>query len=157
MKKAFLVLASCLATLTATGIGGGIYLSNSQAKSNNLNFTQAKQKLISENYQPGYSTSQTCSRNEYREEYVPGTRNSPGYVKAWNETIEFPCNQSNQSRANQPRQVNTDTNDCKEGTIIGGLLGGGLATKGSRGKDRWWAIPAGAVAGAMLGCQIDGG
>ena len=40
---------------------------------------------------------------------------------------------------------------------MGALLGGGLAGFGSRGKDRWWAIPAGVVGGAMVGCQIDGG
>ena len=50
-----------------------------------------------------------------------------------------------------------DNNDCSGGTTVGALLGGGLAGFGSRGKDRWWAIPAGVVGGAMLGCQIDGG
>ena len=113
-------------------------------------------------YQPGYSTSRTCTRAEYREEYVPGTQNSPGYVKSWTEEIEVPC-RSNTSTTHrhatpQPQpQVVGDNNDCKEGTLIGGLLGAGLATAGSRGKDQWWAIPAGGAAGAMLGCQIDGG
>ena len=46
-----------------------------------------------------------------------------------------------------------DTNDCSDGTVVGGLLGGGLAGFGSRGKDRWWAIPTGIVGGAMLGCD----
>jgi len=41
--------------------------------------------------------------------------------------------------------------------LAGGLLGGGLATSISRGKDRWWAIPLGVVSGAMIGCDIDGG
>ena len=50
-----------------------------------------------------------------------------------------------------------DNNDCSEGKIAGGILGGGLATAISRGKDRWWAIPAGLVGGSMVGCQIDGG
>ena len=39
----------------------------------------------------------------------------------------------------------------------GALLGGGLAGFGSRGKDRWWAIPSGIIGGAMLGCAVDGG
>jgi len=56
-----------------------------------------------------------------------------------------------------PVPQNVDNNNCSEGTLIGGLLGAGLATAGSRGKDQWWAIPAGGAAGAMLGCQIDGG
>ena len=41
-------------------------------------------------YQEGYSTTKTCYRSEYREEYVPGDEDDPGYVKSWKETIEFP-------------------------------------------------------------------
>ncbi len=109
-----------------------------------------------------YSATGTCARSEYREEYVPGNKNSPGYVKTWNEAVQVPCSQVPRASARpalrpaQP-QVSEDTNDCSEGTLIGGLLGAGLATTGSRGRDRWWAIPAGGAAGAMLGCQIDGG
>ena len=110
------------------------------------------QVSIAEEYQPGYSTSRTCTRNEYREEYVPGTQSSPGYVKSWNETIEVPCN-NNSSAVRR----SVDNNDCSEGSLIGGILGAGLATTSSRGKDRWWAIPAGAAGGAMIGCQVDGG
>ncbi len=110
------------------------------------------QALLAGEYQPGYSASRTCTRNEYREEYVPGDQNSPGYVKSWNETIEVPCD----SHSTAIRK-DIDNNDCSEGSLIGGLLGAGLATSGSRGKDRWWAIPAGAVGGAMIGCQVDGG
>ena len=43
-------------------------------------------------YQSGYSASRTCFKTEYREEYVPGTLDKPGYVKSWNETLEVPCN-----------------------------------------------------------------
>ena len=43
-------------------------------------------------YDPGGSSSRTCYRSEYREEYVPGTENDPGYVKSWKETVEVPCN-----------------------------------------------------------------
>ena len=52
---------------------------------------------------------------------------------------------------------NVDNNDCKEGSVIGGLLGAGIALSSSRGKDRFWAVPAGGTAGALLGCQVDGG
>ena len=113
--------------------------------------------LIAGESQPGFATSRTCTRNEYREEYVPGTQSSPGYVKSWTETIEVPCDSAGATTVRQAVPQNVDTNDCSEGTLIGGLLGAGLATTGSRGKDRWWAIPAGGAAGAMLGCQIDGG
>ena len=55
---------------------------------------------------------------------------------------------------NQPGE---DNNSCKEGSIIGGLLGAGITMSATRGKDRWWAVPAGGTAGALIGCQIDGG
>jgi hypothetical protein len=50
-----------------------------------------------------------------------------------------------------------DDNSCKEGSIIGGLLGAGITMSTTRGKDRWWAVPVGGTAGALIGCQIDGG
>ncbi len=106
-------------------------------------------------YQAGYSTSKTCIRTEYREEYIPGTLKNPGYVRSWNETIEVPCHTSPVSR--HPVHHHIDTNDCSDGTVAGGILGGGIATAISRGKDRWWAIPAGIFGGSMIGCQVDGG
>ncbi len=116
---------------------------------------------IAGDYQPGYSSSRTCFKTEYREEYVPGTQDDPGYVKSWNETLEVPCTGERAEGRVYKRHVtvyeNVDTNDCSEGTIAGGLLGGGLAGFGSRGKDRWWAIPAGIIGGSMVGCAIDGG
>jgi len=114
-------------------------------------------------YQQGYSSSRTCFRTEYREEYIPGTADNPGYVKSWNDTLEVPCRNRHVSSEPRPyrRHVtvyeDVDTNDCSEGTIAGGLIGGGLATAISRGKDQWWAIPTGIVTGAMIGCDIDGG
>ena len=111
--------------------------------------------------QAGYSSERKCFKTEYREEYVPGTEDSPGYVKSWKDTLEVPCKGSVSHSGTYRRHVtvyeDVDTNDCSEGTVIGGLLGGGLAGFGSRGKDRWWAIPSGAIVGSMLGCQIDGG
>ena len=55
------------------------------------------------------------------------------------------------------KRVEVDDNSCKEGTLAGGLIGGGIAASISRGKDSWWAIPTGIVTGAMIGCYIDGG
>ena len=125
--------------------------------------------------QAGWSEERTCFRSEYREDYVPGTEDNPGYVKSWKETVEVPCEDipthvhpdpypdvgRRSSRPSYRRHVtvyeDVDTNDCSEGTVIGGLLGGGLAGFGSRGKDRWWAIPSGMIGGAMIGCQMDGG
>ena len=121
--------------------------------------------------QPGYSNQRSCFKTEYREEYIPGTEDNPGYVKSWKDTIEVPCDDANigwhrPHRPHRPTErpyyrrhvtVYEDTNDCSEGTIAGGILGGGLATAISRGKDQWWAIPTGIITGAMIGCDIDGG
>ena len=109
--------------------------------------------------QSGYSKSRTCYKSEYKEEYVPGTEFDPGYVKSTKETVEVPCTPGDTAGSKVIRQtiVEYDTNDCSDGTIVGALLGGGLAGFGSRGKDRWWAIPSGIIGGAMLGCAVDGG
>ena len=112
--------------------------------------------IHADEYQRGFSSSRTCTRNEYREEYVPGTRRDPGYVKKWEETVEVPCPGAD-STINNTDNGDIDNNDCSEGKIAGGILGGGLATAISRGKDRWWAIPAGVIGGSMMGCEIDGG
>ena len=112
--------------------------------------------IQADEYQRGFSSSRTCTRNEYREEYVPGTRRDPGYVKKWEETVEVACPGAN-STLNNMNNGQIDNNDCSEGKIAGGILGGGLATAISRGKDRWWAIPAGVIGGSMMGCEIDGG
>ena len=90
--------------------------------------------------------SVTCTRTEYREEYIPGTKSNPGYVRNYEIDVEIPCGGEK-----------VDNNDCSEGTIIGGLLGAGIALSSSRGKDRFWAVPAGGTAGALIGCQVDGG
>ncbi len=113
--------------------------------------------VIAGEYQPGYASSRSCTRNEYREEYVPGNQTSPGYVKSWTESVEVPCDTAGATVRPAIPQTAEDTNDCSQGSLIGGLLGAGLATSASRGNGRWWAIPAGGAAGAMLGCQIDGG
>tara|TARA_B100000700_G_scaffold268798_1_gene309712 strand:+ start:440 stop:835 length:396 start_codon:yes stop_codon:yes gene_type:complete len=112
--------------------------------------------ILADEYQRGFSSSRTCTRNEYREEYIPGTRRDPGYVKKWEETVEVPCPGVNTSNK-KSNNVDFDNNDCTEGKIAGGILGGGLATAISRGKDRWWAIPAGVIGGSMVGCEVDGG
>ncbi|MDC3084031.1 glycine zipper 2TM domain-containing protein [Prochlorococcus sp. AH-716-N14] len=94
--------------------------------------------------------SVTCTRTEYREEYIPGTGPSnPGYVKNYEIDVEVPCGGE--------KAKNIDDNDCSEGSVIGGLLGAGIALSSSRGKDRFWAVPAGGTAGALIGCQVDGG
>ena len=116
----------------------------------------------SPSYQEGYSETTTCFKEQYREEYVPGTKDSPGYIKSWTDTIEYPCKRTKVRRT--PDNIHRtrtyeeyDTNDCSDGKIAGALLGGGAAAAMSRGDGRWWAIPLGAVVGGTIGCDIDGG
>jgi hypothetical protein len=120
--------------------------------------------------QPGYSNQRSCFKTEYREEYIPGTEDNPGYVKSWKDTVEVPCDDVNPdvgwrrypSRPDRPyyrRHVTVyeDTNDCSDGKIAGGLLGGAAGAVLSRDEGRWWAIPLGAVVGSAIGCDAAGG
>ena len=116
---------------------------------------------LADDYQAGYSTSRNCFKTEYREEYIPGTAESPGYVQSFHETIEVPCKHSAESlrRGGYTRKttIEYDSNDCSDGKIAGGLLGGGLGAALSRDDGRWWAIQLGAVLGSRNGCEMEGG
>ena len=125
---------------------------------------------LADDYQAGYSNQRTCYKTEYREEYIPGTEDNPGYVKSWKDTIEVPCDDNpnvgwdrtyprSSDRPYYRRHVTVyeDTNDCSDGKIAGGLLGGGIGAAVSRGDGRWWAIPLGAVVGSHIGCDLAGG
>ena len=74
---------------------------------------------VPNHFQAGYSSSRTCFRTEYREEYIPGTADNPGYVKSWNDTLEVPCRNRHVSSEPRPyrRHVtvyeDVDTNDAK--------------------------------------------
>ena len=81
--------------------------------------------------------------------------NHKSAVKGVNHTHYNPSPKVSHPIAPAPRVI--DDNSCKEGSIIGGLLGAGITMSATRGKDRWWAVPAGGTAGALIGCQIDGG
>ena len=112
-------------------------------------------------YQKGYSASRNCFKTEYREEYIPGTVDNPGYVQSFHETIEVPCRSADDSLKTggytRKTTIQFDNNDCTDGKIAGGLVGGGLGAAISRGDGRWWAIPLGAVLGSRIGCEIEGG
>ena len=107
----------------------------------------------------GYAHTQKCYRSEYREEYIPGSEDNPGYVKSWKETIEYPCNTPDRGTRRQviERQYEVDDNDCTDGKVACAILGGGVGAALSRDEGRWWAIPLGVVTGSAIGCDIDGG
>ena len=112
----------------------------------------------SQQQQTGFSRTKTCYRTEYREEYVPGTREDPGFIRTFNELIEVPC----RSKISDPiikreTVVEYDDNDCTDGKVAGALLGGAAGAAMSRDDGRWWAIPIGAVIGSKIGCDAAGG
>ena len=105
------------------------------------------------------TTSKTCYRETYREEYIPGTREDPGFIKTYNELIEVPCRNDKYADPIIKREtvVEYDDNDCTDGKVAGAVLGGGLGAAISRDDGRWWAIPLGAVIGSKIGCDAAGG
>ena len=120
-----------------------------------VGLAEAKAQTVS---QPGYSRTTQCFRDEYREEYVPGTKEKPGYVRNWTEKVEIACaDRPTQAPTQEPQAVDIDNNDCRQGSLIGGLLGAGLGAALSRDEGRWVGVPVGAATGAMVGCQVDGG
>ena len=54
--------------------------------------------------------SVTCTRTEYREEYIPGTKSNPGYVKSYEADVVIPCGGQNTAEK-------IDDNDCSEGSV----------------------------------------
>ena len=125
-------------------------------------------------YQGGYAHEQKCYKKVYRETYVPGTMKNPGYVKTEKKRVRVPCKNKSEvyyipaeptyhhqthrtyRPAPEPRG-HVDDNSCIEGSILGGIAGGGIGAAASRKEGRLWAIPLGIVGGALVGCQIDGG
>lgn len=125
--------------------------------------------------QAGWSRQERCFKRVYREEYIPGNARTPGYVKTYKKRVRVPCdyhrepiplynepiNQNYGSVPVQPpvkqQSSNIDDNSCIEGSILGGIAGGGAGAALSRDDGRFWAIPLGIVGGALAGCQIDGG
>ena len=105
------------------------------------------------------TTSKTCYRETYTEEYIPGTKNEPGYVRTYTELIEYPCKDDVATDRVLKREtvVEYDDNDCTDGKVAGAILGGGAGAALSRDDGRWWAIPLGVVVGSKIGADAAGG
>jgi len=105
--------------------------------------------------QEGGTQQTNCYETVYREEYIPGNSQRRGYVKSYRDKVEVPCERTYSRYDDYNSSV--DDNSCIEGSILGGIAGGGAGAALSRGDGRIWAIPLGIVSGALAGCQIDGG
>ncbi len=123
--------------------------------------------------QRGYTTQRSCYTEIYEEEYVPGTKESQGYVKSFTEQVEVPCTPKAEVHHHHRRPItsynyskttyyqptttyrasssNSSSSACRSSRATGSLLGGGFAAAVSK-KDAWgWAIPLGAVVGLGVG------
>ena len=108
-----------------------------------------------EKYTPGYYNEYgTYFRGKVRvrRERVPCERNRGPIYMPQSTPDSFPRYEDA-----HPNMGRADENSCVEGSVLGGILGGGAGAALSRGDGRWWAIPLGVVGGAMAGCQVDGG
>lgn len=108
-------------------------------------------------------TESFCYKNI--EKYIPGYVNTngryvSGYLKKSRKRV--PCHKLHAHKNKKTNRINqnigtVDDNSCVEGSILGGIVGGGAGAALSRDEGRWWAIPLGVVTGSMIGCQVDGG
>ena len=73
--------------------------------------------------------------------------------------LTLPAQADHDSRSRYPKETSksVDRNSCIEGSVIGGLLGAGVGAALTGGSGRWVGVPVGAAAGALVGCQVDGG
>ncbi len=109
--------------------------------------------------QKGYAYENKCFRYEYREQYIPGNSMSPGYVKSYNEKVSAPCYGHRKVFNHYHHKTKPQTSylkykpaqKCTGSTVLGGLIGGGIAASLSKSDAYAWSIPLGAVLGAGIG------
>ena len=109
-----------------------------------------------EKYIPGYYDRHGNWRHGYVKRYTKkvrcrGHHHGPIYMPQTTPD-SFP-----RYEEEHPNVGRRDDNSCIEGSILGGIAGGGLGAALSRQDGRLWAIPLGIVGGAVAGCQVDGG
>ncbi len=107
--------------------------------------------------QEGYALENSCFRYEYREYYVPGNANSPGYVHSYKERVSIPCSNTVSNHYYlETERTTSNTNyefeqKCTGSTVLGGLIGGAIAASLSTNDAYGWTIPLGAVIGGGVG------
>ena len=111
------------------------------------------------NSQRGYAYEKKCFRYVYKEQYIPGNSISPGYVKSYNEKVSIPCYRHRKVFNHYHHKIEPQTSyvkyksvpKCTRSTMLGGLIGGGIAASLSKSDAYSWSIPLGAVLGAGIG------
>ena len=92
-----------------------------------LAVTPVSATITDTSFQEGFSESRTCFKTEYREEYIPGTSDNPGYVQSFHETHEVPCTYDADSLRNggytRKTTIQFDNNNCTDGKVAGAALG----------------------------------
>ena len=109
--------------------------------------------------QKGYAYENKCFRYEYREQYFPGNSMSPGYVKSYQEKVSIPCKSHRNVFNHSPYKTESQDSyviynqmpKCTGSTVLGALIGGGIAASLSESDAYGWSIPLGAVLGAGIG------
>jgi len=94
-----------------------------------------------------YSTERVnCTRFEYKEKYIPGTKENPGYVVSDVKKIIIPCD-SSISPSKTVETKNFKQKNCAGKKTVGSLIGGGIAAALSATDAYGWSIPIGLVLG----------
>ena len=109
--------------------------------------------------QKGYAYEKKCFRYVYKEQYIPGNSMSPGYVKSYNEKVSIPCNRHRKVLNHYHHKIEPQSSyvkyksvpKCTGSTVLGGLIGGGIAASLSKSDAYSWSIPLGAILGAGIG------
>ena len=147
MKLALAALLLIGATSAPAFAGGPVYRHRGDST---IRYEENCYKKV-ERYIPGYYDRHDNWRHGYVKRYTKKVRCGRHYMPQTTPNT-FP-----RYEEEHPNMGNVDNNSCIEGSILGGIAGGGLGAALSRKDGRLWAIPLGVVGGAMAGCQVDGG
>jgi len=92
------------------------------------------------------SEKDKCFKTIYKEKYIPGDSQNPGYVTSWEEHLNIPCNYKKIYKKEEiSKTPSVKTKKCNE--TLGSLVGGGIAASLSAVDAYGWSIPLGLVLG----------
>ena len=62
--------------------------------------------ILSNDYHSSFQQNNKCYGNVYREKYIQGNIQNPGYVRKWEETITIPCDKHDIGINNKNVKIN---------------------------------------------------